>query len=155
MKKIKLTQGKYALVDNEDFERLNQFKWCFNGRYAVRSIYNPKNKKWEIWYMHWSIIGKPPQKTETDHINCNGLDNRKENLRIVTQNENRMNRGKQKNNTSGFKGVAWYKDYKKWTARIMANGVSMYLGVFDDKNKAAKAYNDASKKYHKEFSRIA
>ena len=74
---------------------------------------------------------------------------------LINSNENRMNRGKQKNNTSGFKGVAWYKDYKKWTARIMANGVSMYLGVFDDKNKAAKAYNDAFKKYHKEFSRIA
>ncbi len=94
MRKIKLTQGEYALVDNIDFERLNKHKWYYNGNYAVRGILI--NKKPVVWRMHWDIMGKPEKGLETDHINRNKLDNRKSNLREITQLENNQKNFKYK-----------------------------------------------------------
>jgi len=112
VKKIKLTQGRYALVDDEDFNWLNQWKWCFdrsNG-YAHRNQWvNGKNRK---IYMHRIILGNPRGiliKVETDHKNRNKLDNRRKNLRVVTRSENVLNKGLQSNNTSGIPGVTLYK----------------------------------------------
>ena len=111
MKEIQLTQGKVALVDDEDYEYLNQWKWYANewkgGKlYAVRNV--RKNKQY-IGYesMHRLLSSNKDKKLVTDHINGNTLDNRKSNLRICTISENTKNRQIQKNNKSGFKGVRY------------------------------------------------
>lgn len=152
-KEIPLTQGKVALINTEDYDYLNQFKWCamYNGYawYAVRNI--PKNGKQTTIRMHREIL-KTPQDMDTDHINMNGLDNRRNNLRICTRSQNYMNRGKYKDNISGYKGVYWYN--KKWVAQIKVNAKQIYLGRFKDKEQAAEAYNKAAKKYHGEFARL-
>lgn len=87
-----------------------------------------------------------------DHINRNGLDNYRCNLRPATRLQNRMNCGLSKRNKSGFKGVSWHKSCNKWVAKIEINDKSIYLGLFDDKIEAAKAYNAAAKKHFGEFA---
>lgn len=138
MKRIKLTQGKYALVDDEDFEYLNQFKWCFDNGYAIRGT-NPG----KIW-MH-RVINKTLNDLETDHINNNRLDNRKLNLRSATHKENCRNQ--KLHVKKDFKGVVWFNLRSKWKARIIVNGKEIYLGLFDNKKVAALKYNEAAKKY--------
>ena len=88
-----------------------------------------------------------------DHINGNGLDNRRSNLRVCTRSENGMNRGKNKNNKSGYKGVAWHEKAKLWRATLGLKGKIIHLGDFADKSEAYRAYVEACKKYHKEFAR--
>lgn len=127
MKRIKLTQNKYALVDSQDFEYLNQWKWCYdksNG-YAHR-----KNGKEKI-YMH-RLINETPEGFFTDHINRNKLDNRRSNLRSVTARENSLNISFQKNNTSGYKGIYWSQNRSKWIAQIKYNYKTINLGGFLD-----------------------
>lgn len=157
MKRIELTKGYFATVDEEDYPALSVYKWHYtesakNKGYAKRRDY-PKGKKGKGFgiYMHRAIMN-PSKGKAVDHINGNTLDNRKANLRICAHRENLRNRGKQCNNTSGYKGVSWHKQMKKWTARIMANNKYMSLGLFCRKEDAAEAYKKASKKYHGEFS---
>ncbi len=151
MKKIKLTKGKYALVDNEDFERLSKHSWYFD-RYAQGNI--RENGKQKHWRMHWSVIGRPQKGFEVDHVNGNKLDNRKENLRVVIHGENQRNKGKYKNNTSGFKGVWLNKRADRWIAQIRINKNRLNLGTFKDKKLAYQAYCNACAKYHGEFARL-
>lgn len=126
MAKIKLTQGKFALVDDDMFEYLNQFKWfCDSRGYAVRDIGGRKNKKRIL--MH-RLINKTPKNLVTDHINRNKLDNRKKNLRSVTQRQNTFNAKLSKNNKSGYNGISFYKN--RWVARIKFNYKIIYLGRF-------------------------
>jgi hypothetical protein len=147
MKKIKLTQNKYTLVDDEDYDYLNQWNWhCSNNNYAVRT----DNKLKKTIYMHRVIINSP-DKLSTDHINGNGLDNRKENLRVCTQTQNNGNRKLNKNSTSGIKGISWNKINKKWKARISTKGKRKHLGYFKNKNDAKKAYTKVAKNYFGEF----
>ena len=109
MRKIKLTQGQYALVDDEDYDRLSKYKWYITAKrgYAVRRI----GYDGPLVYMHISVWhhynGRFPKDRMLDHKNTNTLDNRMKNLRLATQGQNLMNRGKQKNNKSGYKGVNW------------------------------------------------
>ena len=146
MKKIKLTQGKYALVDDEDYKNLSKHKWYFSHGYAIRDTsINGRRKR---IYMHMAII---PQKTGlvTDHINMNSLDNRKCNLRIVTRSVNQINRGLQSNNTSGYKGVTWNKKSNKWQAQIKLNGKHILLGYFKNIKDAVTSRKNAELIYHK------
>ena len=150
MKKIKLTQGKYAIVDDEDFAYLNQWKWYFNNKgYAVKN--NWENKKWKTIYMH-RLIMNTLKKMETDHINGNKLDNRRCNLRICTKSQNQINSNVNIKNSSGYKGVCWHKDRNKWQVQIEFNGKKYYLGYFVDKIGAAKAYNQKAKELFGEFA---
>lgn len=157
MVEIQLTQGKVALVDDEDFERLSQFKWCaYTGGcnyYAMTNIRKKDGKRTSL-QMHRFIMSVFDSKTIIDHINGNGLDNRKDNLRICTQAENTRNRSKSLNNTSGFKGVYWHKYDKKWHAQIIINYKKIHLGIFTCKIEAAQAYNQAAIKYHGEFAQL-
>jgi len=138
MKRIKLTQGKYAIVDDEDFEWLNQWKWYYGcDDYAIRAIYYPQRRN---ICMHRLIINTP-QGMETDHRNGNKLDNRRSNLRICTTAQNQMNRGAPSNNKSGYKGVYWSKQRKKWAVFIGFNSKLRIIGFFDNKIQAAKVYN--------------
>jgi len=118
MKKIPLTQGKYAIVDDSDYERLNKYKWYVNkighSWYAVRDIRLPTGKL-KI-YMHRFVLGLgKSDKHQIDHINHNGLDNRKANLRIVTRSQNHMNTITNYG-TSKYKGISWHKLSRKWRA---------------------------------------
>jgi hypothetical protein len=142
MKKIKLTQGKFAIVDNEDFEWLNQWKWCCDANgYAVRheqkSEYGNNSRK--MVKMHKFIL-KTPKGMMTDHINRNCLDNRKENLRIVDNHMNQRNSKISVKNKSGFKGVYWDKKYKRWCARATLFGKRIFGGGFFNKRDASLAY---------------
>ncbi len=147
---ISLTQGKIAIVDDEDFEQLNKHRWFAvqdtpNLWYAIRII--RENGKSRTIRMHREIL-KPKKDKMTDHINGNGLDNRRANLREVDQSLNQHNRHKlQTNNSSGFNGVSWDKKRRKWSARIELNGEKKYLGHFKSENNASLAYQQAKEAY--------
>lgn len=150
MKKIKLSRGKFALVDNEDYAFLNQWKWFWlNPGYAARTIRT--GKSFHKVLMHRVLLTRTKGQ-EVDHKNGNGIDNRKRNLRICTKIQNHWNRGKSKRNTSGYKGVHWHRASKKWSANITANHKKHFLGYFTSKKKAAMVYAVAAKKLHKEFA---
>lgn len=155
MKEIQLTQGKVALVDDDDFEYLNQFKWHIykqnrNSFYARTIVY--ENKKRIAILMHRLLI-KCDNKI-IDHISGDGLDNRKCNLRICERHQNALNRKKNMNNLSGFKGVSWFKSSQKWRAQIQYKKIVYHLGVFEKRIDAARAYNEAAVKYHGEFANL-
>lgn len=161
MKKIKLTKGYVALVDDKDYARLNKYVWYANEEYkgakvirvdAARRIYHKKTQTQTEQRMHRFILGITNPKIEVDHKNHKPLDNRRKNLRRATRTQNRQHSRKQVNNTSGFKGVSWYKSRNQWIACIMYNKVYKFLGYFLDKIEAAMAYDKAAMKYHGEFA---
>ena len=160
MKEIKLHgvggKDKLALVDDEDFDALNKYKWHFGSRYVRRCIYiggGRKNQKNKILLMH-RVIMNTPDELVTDHINGNTLDNRKENLRICTNAEN-IRKGKMpKSNTSGFMGVSWSTEKRKWVARIQFNYKQIIIGYFKDKEDAAKAYDTKAKELFGKFCNL-
>lgn len=155
MKEIKLTQGKMTLVDDEDFEKLNQFKWYAQKRpntwRVARNIW-VENKRTAI-LMHREIMNAP-EHSSVDHINGNPLDNCKENLRLCTHQQNMHNqKSAHKNNKLGIKGVRWYRNAKKFRARITINGKVIHLGYFNVMGDADSAYRKAEEKYFGEFAR--
>ena len=143
MKLTKLTKGKFAMVDNEDFEYVNQWKWKYHkDGYAVRTFTGNKNI-----YMH-RVINKTPKGLFTDRINRNKLDNRRSNLRDTTNSKNLMNTGIWKHNTSGIKGVEWNKQKRKWNAKIQVNKKKIHLGFFDNIIMAFLARKFGERLYH-------
>jgi hypothetical protein len=150
MKSIPLTKGKFALVDDGDYEYLNQFKWQLHDvSYAKRG--KQRGGKYITILMHREII-KPPAGMGVDHINGNPLDNRRENLRVCEQSQNTANRGLNKKNSSGMIGV--HKSHGKWRACIKVNYQNINLGHFDNLEDAVKARDEAAKKYRGEFARL-
>src|SRR5687767_7981216 len=131
MKQITLTSGKVAMVDNRKYPYLNQFKW--------RAMYDRTTGRWyagrsgggRTILMHREIMDAP-LRTLVDHINGDGLDNRKKNLRLATNAQNAWNRGKTRNNTTGYKGVHRQSGRRKVRARITVNGKPIHLGWFAD-----------------------
>lgn len=158
MKRIKLTQGKFAIVDDADFEWLNRHKWyackSCNTFYVARS--SPiVNGKRTIILMHREILGLGlGDKRQGDHKNHHGLDNRRDNLRIATCSQNHQNEVPRRNFSSAFKGVSWRKRHDKWQAKIQVNGKIKYLGCFDSETEAARVYNRAAKELFGEFARL-
>ena len=146
--KIKLSQGKFATVDDEDFQKVTEYNWWFDHGYARASTGGRKGKK---FYLHRFILGSP--KENIDHKDGNGLNCQKENLRLSTQGENLKNMEKHKDGSSKFKGAYYRKDRKKWQSRIMVNGKNVILGTFLTETQAAQAYDRASLKHHGEFGR--
>jgi len=144
MKEIILYNKDIALVDDEDYEWLKQYKWnpTADG-YAQTDV--KINEKWINKKMH-RLIMNTPKGLETDHIDHNKLNNQKYNLRIVTLQQNQMNRVVKNNNSSKFKGVSWHKRDKIWQSRIQLNGKPYHLGSFKNEIDAAKAYNEKAKK---------
>ena len=148
MKTIPLTRGKFAFVDDDDFELVNKLRWQFHPPgYAVHSTNGTKIR------MHHLIMGKPKLGLEIDHVNGNGLDNRRSNLRIANKSQNAANCQGHRNNTSGFKGVHFFKRKKKWQASIRHNNRSIHLGYFQTAEQAARAYDSKAMELKGEFAR--
>lgn len=144
MKEIQLTQGKGALVDDEDYERINQHKWYAHedGKtfYASRHKVSTSGKKISI-QMHRDVLGMSyGDGRMCDHKNRNGIDNQKDNLREATKSLNVRNSGIYKNNSSGYKGVKWQKSTKTWVAYKRVNGIQTYLGSYKDPAEASLVY---------------
>lgn len=156
MKEICLTQGHRVLIDDVDYTSLSRFRWRaqkdWSTWYAVRSECVGGMKK--AMLMHRVILGLgygDPQLT--DHVDGNGLNNTRANLRIATHAENSHNYKRPRTNRSGFKGVSWSKAHRKWRAQIKVNGKDIHLGYFRSPVEAARAYDVAALKYHGEFAR--
>ena len=150
-KKIKLTQGKFTLVDDDDYEKLNKHKWyaCYHGKncYVVRSSPNINGKYHEI-RMHRQILGlKYGDGKIADHRNRITLDNRRSNLRIVSKSMNNRNNNGHSHNTSGYPGVCWHKAGKKWMSYISMNNKQIYLGLYESKQDAIEAREQGEIKY--------
>lgn len=148
MRKIPLTQGKYALVDNSDYEWLNRWKWCCNSTgYAVTTGKMINRKKGITFLMHRLVMWlKPGDKLQVDHKNHNKLDNRKCNIRTCTPSQNNQNQRRKD------KGLSYCKQTKKWKVRIQHVGNSIWLGRYVSKTEAQKVYNKAAKKLFGEFA---
>jgi hypothetical protein len=167
-KQITLTQGYSAVVDDDDFEWLNSFKWCVwapegqTRTYAIRNVYpggcntresgNSKRIGWRRQTserMHRLIL---PGVDLIDHRDGDGLNNQRSNLRPATMSGNAQNRRKQRNNTSGFIGVTWHGQRDMWMARIGANDKLIHLGHFADPVEAARVRDAAALELHGEFA---
>lgn len=149
MKKIPLTKGKFALVDDEDFDYLGQWKWSFSGQYAVRGAYLGRidgKDRYRRVYMHRDI-NKTPRGMETDHINQDKLDNRKTNLRSVNKGQNNRNRKAYKCNVTGIVGVVWYKQTQRYCAQIVIDKKRKHLGYYVNINDAIQARKAAEQLY--------
>ena len=144
MREIAIVEGGVALIDDEDFERVSQFKWhrSDNG-YAVANHKNCKIR------MHRLVMGAVGDQI-VDHKNRDKLDNQKDNLRITDRSGNGCNRVANLNRGSAYKGV--YKNAGKYEARIKVNAKPYYLGRYSTPEEAAKAYNEAAKKLHGEMA---
>jgi hypothetical protein len=151
MKQIPLTRGKIALVDDEDFEMLSAHKWyCNKGGYAVRAT-GPKGHQKGVFMTH--VIMNCPEHLRVDHANGVQLDNQKYNLRVCTHAENGRNRRKHVADASSkYKGIYLHKKTGKWIVRIAIDRKRIFVGQFADETEAARAYDEAAKKYHGEFA---
>ena len=151
-KTILTRKGDAILVDDDTYEWASQYRWCLTNGYAIR-------REWptgRTLYMH-RLVMNTPDGMDTDHINHNKLDNRRENLRVCThQSNNSSQRKQQRPTTSKYKGVSRFRYYKqwKWRARIKVNGIQRVLGYFDDEAEAARAYDEAAKESFGEFAQL-
>lgn len=150
MKNIPLTQGQFAIIDDADFALINTLKWhahfnpCTRTFYAKRN-FTKTNGKQTADYLHWYIAGHSLTGFRVDHINGNSLDNRRCNLRVVNPRINSLNSRKRRNSeyTSKYPGVYWNNGRKRWQTQIKKKGKPRYLGIFDNEEDAAKAYQNA------------
>lgn len=150
MREIELTQGYAAIVDDEDYEYLSQFKWQSHittyTAYAYRRVKGTNKHR----PMHREVMGVTDPKIYIDHIDRNGLNNQRKNLRIVTWSQNQMNKTYNKRNSLGFKGVSF--DGNKYIATIKVNGKQLSVGYYKTPKEAAIAYNIAAKEHFGEFA---
>lgn len=162
MKLIYLSRpGKYAEVDDSDYEYCQQFKWYFVSKgvgYAFRIEYfgyTGKKQNTKSILMHRDFL-KPPSGLVIDHIDGDGLNNQRSNLRVATVSQNGMNRrGLQSNNTSGHPGVVWDNDRNCWRAQIQLEGKMYNLGRYHTLEEATAARNTKAAEMHGEFARLS
>jgi hypothetical protein len=161
-RKIRLTEGKFTIVDPDVFYQFNAFDWLTAGRddnlYAARVI-RSKTGRLNTIYMHREIFFTLSEHSESnglvDHKNTNSLDNRRQNLRLATHSQNSCNTRRDKSNTySRYRGVSFSKRKSKWFSAIRANGRKLWLGYFNNEIDAAVAYDEAARKYHKDFAQL-
>jgi hypothetical protein len=158
MKEIPLTQGHTAIVDDEDFEIWGHIKWCAVVRPKSRTVYavryvRPDDEGTRSRLLH-RVILNAPRGVEVDHIDGNGLNNCKSNLRLDYTRQNNQNRAKQVNNKSGYIGVSWSKSASKWQAFVKLDGKNRYVGVYEEATDAAKARDAEARRLHGEYARL-
>jgi hypothetical protein len=155
-RRIKLTRGQYAIVDPEDFERLNQLEWhCTHRGYAKRAVpdKSAKGRQRLVW-MHRELC-PVPEGMFVDHINRNRLDNRKANLRPATHRQNVWNRTlNRKLGGTFYRGIRWDKSRKKWRVRLRVDGHLKSFGFYSDEVEAAKAYDRVARQHRGEFASL-
>ncbi len=159
MKIIQLTKGKVTIVDDEDFDLINSYKWKVskshsNINYAIRNAWDGKQKKYRKESIHRVIMGVTNSNIFIDHIDGDGLNNCKSNLRICTHSQNACNRKSAIGSSSQYLGVSLIKSTGKWLALIRKDKRLYYLGVFNIEAHAALAYNKAAQKFHGEFASL-
>ena len=155
MKIIYTNKGQEIFVDDEDYEDLTKHTWFISKKgYAVRNVAHPTEKgKWVIEGMHRRIMGLEYGNTlKVDHRDHCKVNNQRINLRVCTNSQNLFNRGANRNNTSGFKGVNQDKNSGRWVAEIWKNGKKKSLGHFDTAESAHEAYCKAAIEIHGEFA---
>jgi hypothetical protein len=154
---VPLTRGCEACIDSCDVPLVDGMNWYAlkrrNKFYAVGWLRKPGGSK-TLLLMH-RLISATPAGLETDHVDGDGLNNRRENLRHATTAENQCNRGAQKNNTSGRKGITFHKSTGRWASRITMNGKRHLVGYFATPELAWEAYCAAAERIHGEFARAA
>jgi hypothetical protein len=145
---VETTKGIYFKIDHADEEKVLAYHWNFGN-----TGYLQTEKMGKRFYLHRFLMeaGKGEQ---VDHINGDKLDNRRANLRICTRSQNFYNKGRQSNNTSGYKGVTFCKATKKWRAQIWFNKKRLSIGRYKTKEEAALEYNKMANKYHAEFANL-
>ena len=161
MKEILLTKGMVAIVDDEDYKWVSEWKWhVYENRgnyYAARRKRGVRTIGRSTIFMHREIVirnfGKIDDGMHTDHANGNGLDNRKSNLRICTPAQNQYNSRVRAGGTSKYKGVLWRRERGKWISVLRISGKHIHLGTFTNEIDAAIAYDSAAIKYFGEFAR--
>lgn len=147
---IRMMGGHEVTVDRSDYEWLSSFKWCLqSGRYAFNR---------SVGLMHRAIL-EADSSCQVDHINGNGLDNRRANLRLCKRKENNRNRTKGleragRTCSSRYKGVCWKRAKSTWVAQISVDGVSRHLGYYACEVDAARAYDKAAAEHYGEFARL-
>lgn len=155
MKMIPLSMGRVAMVGDDDYEELSKYKWSISTGSQKDSYYAYRtervNGKDKPIAMQRQIMNCPIGMI-VDHINHNTLDNRKDNLRVVTNQQNSCNRRGWKNSRSGYKGVTWYSHNRGWRSQITINGKVIVIGYFFNPLEAALAYDRAAVEYHGEYA---
>ena len=162
MKEIPLTKGYVAQVDDEDYAKVSQYRWCASekrnaaGRvfnvYAVRSVALEGGKR-RLQLMHRFILGLVDPKVQVDHApDSGGLNNQRTNLR-TTRTQNPCNTRLSNANSSGYKGVSWDKKKEKWCAQIWASNKHKFLGYYGSAQEAARVYDAAAVKSFGKFAK--
>jgi|SRR5690606_2442750 len=141
-KLIPLTKGKFAKVDNEDFDKVKSICWRVTKEgYGRSTVFGELSR----------YIMEAPENMHVDHINHDTLDNRRSNLRLCTRSDNQCNR-KVSRGSSKYKGVWWSTKHEKWVSDITKNGKKRRVGTFTSEEEAAEAYNKAALELHGEFA---
>lgn len=151
-KEIVLTNGAIALVDDEDYARLSGHVWYFDGRSYARRAWLVGGKRHQI-RMHQEVL-QVEDGYFIDHINGNGLDNRKSNLRPATHMQNMRNRKPNEVSSSIYRGVYFHRQAGKWRARLRTKGLHLSLGLYQNQVDAARAYDAAARRVFGEFARL-
>lgn len=157
MKEIPLTQGQVALVDDEDFDNVSQYRWTAKKR-SYDDVFYAWSRLGEVGtnnrvFLHAFLMGHR-DGLQVDHIDRNGLNCQRHNLRWATVSQNHANKCRLRNNTSGYKGVWFDPNWGRWRAQIYINRTCIRLGGFPTAEAAAKAYDDAAREHFGEFSRV-